>query len=269
MIEIIQRVAPHYALLNYVFHGVSVLVASAFGAGIAFLFNNVLQKKARGDLEKTHLASLITNTCTLTDRLLGYKKALVGQREKECKLVRGILANQKKELKKNSGGGFISVEGYTFEYLFQVYQTAGISFHVDIKDFSFVSAYNPEVYCLILIIDSVLRDTSQVIKDLNGHIMALSKREEGNTHNELSILCSFTEDLLKIIDHSLYFLTMLSPLLIDMGKCRYKAFPIRFSKIPDNEKKYIPKEGLSTGWEILEEQSRALAASQEATDKNE
>ena len=249
---------------NYLLHLLGIFAASFFGAGIAFFFNNLLQNKQRANFEKTQLLALIVNTCTLTDRLLNYKIDMVDTRNKECDLMLDSLEQQKTILAQHPIGNFIvKMENYTFKYLLQAYQTAGLSFDVDIKNHLFISAYDPDIYRLVLIANNIINDTNKVIKDLNEHIIELSKKEV-HGYVELSILCSLTKNFLSLIDTSLYFLNMLLPLLTDIGIStkKFKSFPIFSTMDPEKYKSYLPKAGYINGWKKLEEKSIELGKRQ-------
>lgn len=100
------------------------------------------------------------------------------------------------------------------------------------KDYIFISAHDPQIYRLILVTNITINDINKTVNDLNTHIMQLSKKENYD-YNGLSILCSYTENFLKLIDARLYFLDLLSPLLIYIGIKNFKNFPIKNSEFPD------------------------------------
>ena len=251
-IEIMLRI------FNYFLHFVGLLSASFFGAFFAFLFNNRRQKKKQMDLEKASLSALIINSDVLSDRFLMLKKDMVDFRFPECLYLKKQLTKYEKNLKYPSHGlRIVEIGSHSFEYLFKCYQIEKVSFAVEMKDYVFITAYNPHIYRLFLTTNRVINDVNKIVKDLNVHIIDLSKKTTNN-YEELSILCSYTENFLKLINNALYFLDLLSPLLINIGRKNFKNFRIESSEFPDEYKKYLPPKNYLKGWEHLEKMREAI-----------
>lgn len=254
----IAQTIPPIINSTIILHGLGIVCLTFFGAFLAYWFNRYLHNRIQKAEKKAKLLALITNITILLEDFINIKKLLISK-NKESKNLEAELKERSSKISSNS----IKLKT-PFEALFMTLQVSKRSLDIDVKEFIFIAEFNLSiyknlsVYKLILVLNKAIHDLNRVIYDFNNHVENITKKES-NSYSELEKLCSFAENVLKMLDTCIFFVDLALPLLIHLGKKSFKSFKIAGTEeLPEEYQNFLPPKDYIKGWDDLQKIRKSI-----------